>query len=138
MFRHSTPEPSYDAESGLLVAHRGPNAGFRRRLDRNVITVGRHPDSDVVLDAVTVSPRHAEFRRDGAGFVVADVGSFNGTYVNGTPIDVAALTDGDEVQIGKFRLVFRAPHPAHGTEAPRTPVIPADPATGSGRPAGDR
>jgi len=98
------------AGSGLLVARRGPNAGFRCLLDRSTIVVGRHPDSDVVLDGVTVSRRHAEFRRDGAEFVV-DVGSFNGTYVNRTPVHVAVLADGDEVQIGKFRLVFRAGPP---------------------------
>ena len=104
------------AESALLIARRGPNAGFRRPLDQAVTTVGRHPDSDVLLDAVTVSRRHAEFRRQGADFVVVDVGSFNGTYVNGALSDMAVLTDGDEVQIGKFRLVFRAAQPRHGTD----------------------
>ncbi|MDN5933964.1 MAG: FHA domain-containing protein, partial [Pseudonocardia sp.] len=67
---------------------------------------GRHPDSDIFLDDVTVSRRHAEFRRDAGEFVVVDVGSLNGTYVNREPVDTAVLADGDEVQIGKFRLVF--------------------------------
>ena len=94
--------------SALLVVKRGPNAGSRFLLDQDVTTAGRHPDSDIFLDDVTVSRRHAEFRREGGGFVVHDVGSLNGTYVNRQRIDVAALAGGDEVQIGKFRLVFIA------------------------------
>jgi pSer/pThr/pTyr-binding forkhead associated (FHA) protein len=94
------------AGSALLVVKRGPNAGSRFLLDRDVTTAGRHPDSDIFLDDVTVSRRHVEFRRDGGLFTVHDVGSLNGTYVNRERIDSAALTGGDEVQIGKFRLVF--------------------------------
>jgi hypothetical protein len=92
--------------SALLVVKRGPNAGSRFLLDQDVTTAGRHPDSDIFLDDVTVSRRHVEFRRDGAGFSVYDVGSLNGTYVNRERIDSAALSGGDEVQIGKFRLVY--------------------------------
>jgi pSer/pThr/pTyr-binding forkhead associated (FHA) protein len=92
--------------SALLVVKRGPNAGSRFLLDQDLTTAGRHPDSDIFLDDVTVSRRHVEFRRDGAGFGVYDVGSLNGTYVNRERIDSAALADGDEVQIGKFRLVY--------------------------------
>lgn len=92
--------------SALLVVKRGPNAGSRFLLDEDVTTAGRHPDSDIFLDDVTVSRRHVEFRRDGAGFAVYDVGSLNGTYVNRERIDSAALSGGDEVQIGKFRLVY--------------------------------
>ena len=94
------------AGSALLVVKRGPNAGSRFLLDRDVTTAGRHPDSDIFLDDVTVSRRHAEFRRDAGVFSVHDVGSLNGTYVNREPVDTAVLTSGDEVQIGKFRLVF--------------------------------
>ena len=94
--------------SALLVVKRGPNAGSRFLLDQDVTTAGRHPDSDIFLDDVTVSRRHAEFRREGGGFVVHDVGSLNGTYVNRQRIDVAALAGGDEVQIGKFRLLYLA------------------------------
>ena len=90
----------------LLVVRRGPNAGARFLLDHDVTTSGRHPDSDIFLDDVTVSRRHAEFRSDAGEFVVVDVGSLNGTYVNREPVDTAVLVDGDEVQIGKFRLVF--------------------------------
>jgi pSer/pThr/pTyr-binding forkhead associated (FHA) protein len=92
--------------AALLVVKRGPNAGSRFLLDRAVTSAGRHPDSDIFLDDVTVSRRHAEFRSDAGEFVVVDVGSLNGTYVNREPVDTAVLVDGDEVQIGKFRLVF--------------------------------
>src|SRR3712207_865911 len=104
--------------SALLVVKRGPNAGSRFLLDEDVTTAGRHPQSDIFLDDVTVSRRHAEFRREGSSFSVRDVGSLNGTYLNRERIDAAALTGGDEVQIGKFRLVFltgsRASAPAAG------------------------
>lgn len=97
---------SLTADSALLVVKRGPNAGSRFPLDKDLISAGRHPQSDIFLDDVTVSRRHAEFRRTGEGFSVSDVGSLNGTYVNREPIETASLANGDEVQIGKFRLVF--------------------------------
>ena len=71
---------------------------------------GRHPESEIFLDDVTVSRRHAEFRRTGDGYTVSDVGSLNGTYVNRDRIDEVSLQDGDEVQIGKYRLVYFASH----------------------------
>ncbi|AUH70305.1 peptide-binding protein [Gordonia sihwensis] len=92
--------------TALLVVKRGPNAGSRFLLDQPTTSAGRHPDSDIFLDDVTVSRRHAEFRSNGDDFQVVDVGSLNGTYVNREPVDTATLTSGDEVQIGKFRLVF--------------------------------
>ena len=92
--------------SALLVVKRGPNAGSRFLLDQDVTTAGRHQDSDIFLDDVTVSRRHAEFRREGSGFTVHDVGSLNGTYVNRERIDAVPLAGGDEVQIGKFRLIY--------------------------------
>ncbi|WP_375498946.1 FHA domain-containing protein [uncultured Jatrophihabitans sp.] len=92
--------------SALLVVKRGPNAGSRFLLDQDVTSAGRHPDSDIFLDDVTVSRRHAEFRREGSGYTVHDVGSLNGSYVNRERIDAAPLSGGDEVQIGKFRLVY--------------------------------
>ena len=93
-------------DEGVLVVKRGPKAGTRFVLDKAVTTAGRHPDSDIFLDDVTVSRRHAEFRQDEDDFQVVDVGSLNGTYVNREPVDTATLSNGDEVQIGKFRLVF--------------------------------
>ena len=94
--------------TALLVVLRGPNTGARFLLDHDVTTSGRHPDSDIFLDDVTVSRRHAEFHRDGGTFTVRDVGSLNGTYVNRERVESATLSNGDEVQIGKFRLVFIA------------------------------
>ncbi|MEO9134276.1 MAG: FHA domain-containing protein [Jatrophihabitantaceae bacterium] len=105
--------------SALLVVKRGPNAGSRFLLDQGVTAAGRHPDSDIFLDDVTVSRRHAEFRREGSGYAVHDVGSLNGTYVNRERIDATPLSGGDEVQIGKFRLVYltAAVRAGVGTEA---------------------
>jgi hypothetical protein len=90
----------------LLVVQRGPNSGSRFLLDKEVTTAGRSPDSDIFLDDVTVSRRHAQFARTDDGFVVSDVGSLNGTYLNRERIEQAVVGNGDEVQIGKFRLLF--------------------------------
>lgn len=95
--------------SALLVILRGPGTGGRYLLDTDVVKVGRHPDSDIFLDDITVSRRHVEFRRDaekGNGFSVHDVGSLNGTYLNRDRIDDATMAAGDEVRIGKFRLTY--------------------------------
>jgi pSer/pThr/pTyr-binding forkhead associated (FHA) protein len=94
----------------LLVVQKGPGAGSRFLLDQDVVNAGRHPDSEIFLDDVTVSRRHAVFDRTGDQFTVSDVGSLNGTYVNRDRIEKVQLTDGDEVQIGKYRLVFFAGH----------------------------
>jgi hypothetical protein len=99
---------SLPSGTALLVVKRGPNAGSRFLLDKDVTTAGRHPESDIFLDDVTVSRRHAEFHREGNGFSVSDVGSLNGTYLNRERIETAPLAGGDEVQIGKFRLVYFA------------------------------
>jgi hypothetical protein len=93
---------------GLVVVKRGPNAGSRLVLEKDVTTAGRHPSCDIFLDDITVSRRHAEFRRVGASYLVRDVGSLNGTYVNRERVDEAPLHHGDEVQIGRFKLVFFA------------------------------
>ena len=107
---HVSGVDSLPAGSALLVVKRGPNAGSRFLLDRDTTSAGRHPDSDIFLDDVTVSRKHAEFiRKPGGVFVVRDVGSLNGTYVQRDRIDEAVLRDGDEVQIGKYRMVF---HPS--------------------------
>ena len=113
------PDPSLSAQdqatvdalvpgTALLVVLRGPNTGARFLLDSDEVSSGRHPDSDIFLDDVTVSRKHATFRREGDDFLVRDVGSLNGTYVNRERIDDITLKTGDEVQIGKFRLVFYA------------------------------
>ena len=95
-------------DCALLIVQRGPSAGSRFLLDSEMTTAGRHPESDIFLDDVTVSRRHAEFTRAEGEFRVRDVGSLNGTYVNRERIDDSPLANGDEVQIGKFRLVFFA------------------------------
>jgi len=99
--------------SALLVVQRGPNTGARFLLDAERTTAGRRPESDIFLDDVTVSRKHAEFLRRDRQFVVRDVGSLNGTYVHRDRIDEAVLRPGDEVQIGKYRLVFY-PSPRDG------------------------
>lgn len=91
---------------GALVVRRGKNAGSRYVLDGDVTTAGRHPESDIFLDDVTVSRRHVEIRRNGSEYAVSDVGSLNGTYVNRERVDEGPLVDGDELQIGSFKLVF--------------------------------
>jgi pSer/pThr/pTyr-binding forkhead associated (FHA) protein len=102
------------AGSALLVVQRGPSAGSRFLLDTDLVGAGRHPESEIFLDDVTVSRRHAEFRRGPSGYRVADVGSLNGTYVNRDRIDEVELQNGDEVQIGKYRLVYFASHAGAG------------------------
>ena len=100
--------PDLPDGAGMLWVRRGPNAGSKYVLDRDKTLAGRHPDSDIFLDDVTVSRRHAEFTRTPQGYVARDVGSLNGTYLNRERIEEQALANGDEVQIGKFKLVFMA------------------------------
>lgn len=94
--------------SALLIVRRGPNVGARFLLDSDLTTVGRHPEADIFLDDVTVSRRHVEFLRHGTTFQVKDLGSLNGTYFDGVRIETALLSEGAEVQVGKFRLTFYA------------------------------
>jgi pSer/pThr/pTyr-binding forkhead associated (FHA) protein len=91
---------------GMLVVKRGPNTGSRYVLESELTKAGRHPESDIFLDDITVSRRHAEFTTGEEGTTVRDVGSLNGTYVNRERIDDAVLASGDEVQIGKFKLLY--------------------------------
>lgn len=93
---------------GMLVVTRGPNSGSRFALDEPLVTAGRHPDSLIFLDDITVSRRHAEVRKVEGGYKVADVGSLNGTYLNRHRVEEADLRDGDELQIGTFKLLFLA------------------------------
>ena len=95
-------------DAGTLIVKRGDNAGSRFSLEAEVTTAGRHPDSHIFLDDITVSRRHAEIVRTPAGYVVRDVGSLNGTYLNRERIEEASIANGDELQIGKFKLVFFA------------------------------
>ena len=95
-------------ETAMVVVKRGPNAGSKFVLEGEVTRAGRHPDSDIFLDDITVSRRHAEIHRAANGYTVRDAGSLNGTYLNRERIEEAPLSNGDELQIGKFRLVFFA------------------------------
>nr|WP_276545930.1 FHA domain-containing protein [Brachybacterium muris] len=98
-------------DSALLIVRKGPNMGARFLLDSDTTVVGRHPNSEIFLDDVTVSRKHAAFVRDGGGFLVRDLGSLNGTYVNRERVDEVHLQPGQDVQIGKYRLTY---HPFHG------------------------
>jgi len=103
------PFPHDELERGqaLLLVKRGPNAGSTFLIETDATTVGRSPESDVFLDDVTVSRAHAVVeRRAGDEFFVRDIGSLNGTYVNGEQVDETKLASGDEVQIGMFKLMF--------------------------------
>lgn len=94
------------AEVGVLLVRRGAKAGSRYILDEEVTSIGRHPESDIFLDDITVSRRHADIRRNGTEYVVTDVGSLNGTYLNRHRVESSPLLDGDLLQIGKFKLMF--------------------------------
>lgn len=103
----ATPTPSGICPgTGVLVVSRGPQVGTRYPLTHLVTPAGRHPGSAVFLDDITVSRRHAEFRWLEGEYWVVDVGSLNGTYVNRVGVQAQPLNSGDEIQIGKFRLVF--------------------------------
>jgi pSer/pThr/pTyr-binding forkhead associated (FHA) protein len=91
---------------GMLVVKRGPNTGLRYALEAEITRAGRHPESDIFLDDITVSRRHAEFTTNDTMTTVHDVGSLNGTYVNRERIEEVLLSSGDEVQIGKFKLLY--------------------------------
>ncbi|MEE2851060.1 MAG: FHA domain-containing protein [Actinomycetota bacterium] len=92
--------------SAMLVVKRGPNVGAKFELNQPVMNAGRHPASDIFLDDITVSRRHAEFHAANGEFRVVDRGSLNGTYLNRAAVDSAVLTNGDLLQIGNFRLIF--------------------------------
>jgi pSer/pThr/pTyr-binding forkhead associated (FHA) protein len=101
------PEDELEAGQALVQVKRGPNAGSTFLLDADSSSVGRATDSDVFLDDITVSRKHATFERRGRGeWFVHDTGSLNGTYVNGEQVDETKLAAGDLVQIGRFKLTF--------------------------------
>lgn len=97
------------SQVGILVVTRGSTAGSQFELTGPRTTLGRDPKSDVFLDDVTVSRHHAEIRTVGPAHVVADSGSVNGTYLNGERVEEVMLEDLDEIQIGRFRLIFFGP-----------------------------
>lgn len=109
---HRDDRDRFPTDCGLFVVESGPKAGARYGLEAELTTVGRHGDADILLDDVTVSRRHVEVERVGDRYAVRDVGSLNGTWLNGVRIEDGELQDGDELRIGRFKLVF-----FHGTAA---------------------
>lgn len=110
---HSDEETSISLDGlapdqALLVVKGGPTAGSTFLIDRDITRAGRHPDSDLFLNDITVSRRHVEIHRDGRKFVLKDAGSLNGTYVERERVEAAELQSGDEIQIGKFKVAFYA------------------------------
>jgi len=102
------PIPTVDLEEGkaIVVIKKGPDAGTKFGLDKDLIVCGRDSSNDIFLDDVTVSRKHAEIRRTDSGFQIADLGSLNGTFLNRARVNSSPLGNGDEIQIGKFRLIF--------------------------------
>ncbi len=101
-----TVDPDELSGAALLVVTRGPISGSKFEIEKAVTTLGRHPESDIFLDDVTVSRRHVEIEHKGEEFTLRDTGSLNGTYLNRERIEQTALSSGDELQIGVFRLLF--------------------------------
>ena len=94
---------------GTLMVRSGPQAGQRFVLNASLTKLGRHPDSEISLDDISVSRRHAEIERQSTEYVLRDVGSMNGTYVNQKRVDGVVLQQGDEILVGRFRLIFLGP-----------------------------
>lgn len=107
---HLADREGFTETTGILVVDNGPKSGSRYALDSPLVTAGRHPESDIFLDDVTVSRRHVEISNVDGVYRARDAGSLNGTYVNKQLVDDAELVDGDELQIGRFKLLF-----FHGT-----------------------
>lgn len=94
------------SKDAMLIVHRGPGKGSRFLLNDSA-TIGRSPESEIFLDDVTVSRKHAVVSySDSGAFSMKDLGSLNGTYVNGQPVGEISLSSGDEIQIGKFHMLF--------------------------------
>jgi pSer/pThr/pTyr-binding forkhead associated (FHA) protein len=100
------PVDELEEGKAVLVVKKGPDAGTNFFLDKDLVTCGRDSGSDIFLDDITVSRKHAEIRRSHEGFTIYDVDSLNGTFVNRNRVESALLRNGDEIQIGKFRLVI--------------------------------
>jgi hypothetical protein len=96
-------------EAALVIRSGGGRAGETYALTAERTTVGRHPDADIFLDDVTVSRDHAVVQRDGEHYALVDQGSLNGTFVNRKRAERTVLADGDEIQIGKYKLTFILP-----------------------------
>jgi FHA domain-containing protein/zinc ribbon protein len=94
--------------AALVIRAGGGRAGESFAVDGERMTIGRRPDSEIFLDDITVSRDHALLVHRGSEWYIDDCGSLNGTYVNRERIDSQRLADGDELQVGKYKLTFRA------------------------------
>lgn len=103
---HLADREVFAVSTGILVVDDGPKSGSRYALDADLVTAGRHPESEIFLDDVTVSRRHVEISNSDGIYRAKDVGSLNGTYINKQLVEEAELVDGDELQIGRFKLLF--------------------------------
>jgi pSer/pThr/pTyr-binding forkhead associated (FHA) protein len=97
---------SGDGNSAMVFIHRGAQKGSRFLVTADGVTIGRSPESSIFLDDVTVSRKHASIKKAGTHFTFKDSGSLNGSYVNNESVTEKVLTSGDEIQIGKFHLLF--------------------------------
>ena len=97
---------SGDGNSAMVFIHRGAQKGSRFLVTADGVTIGRSPESSIFLDDVTVSRKHASIEKSGTGFTFKDSGSLNGSYVNNESVTEKVLVSGDEIQIGKFHLLF--------------------------------
>jgi pSer/pThr/pTyr-binding forkhead associated (FHA) protein len=95
-----------DGNSAMVIIHRGAQKGARFLVTADGVTIGRSPESAIFLDDVTVSRKHASIEKSATGFIFKDAGSLNGSYVNNESVTDVALAAGDEIQIGKFHLLF--------------------------------
>jgi len=95
-----------DGNSAMVIIHRGAQKGARFLVTADGVTIGRSPESAIFLDDVTVSRKHASIEKSATGFIFKDAGSLNGSYVNNESVTEVALAAGDEIQIGKFHLLF--------------------------------
>ena len=93
-------------DKAMVVVHRGASKGSRYLIAQESTSIGRSPESEIFLDDVTVSRSHAVIARNGSGFALTDLGSLNGTYINNQSLKSSPLNCGDEIQIGKFHLIF--------------------------------
>ena len=97
---------SSDGNSAMVFIHRGAQKGARFLVTSSGVTIGRSPESSIFLDDVTVSRKHASIEKSGTSFTFKDSGSLNGSYVNNESVTEKVLSSGDEIQIGKFHLLF--------------------------------
>jgi hypothetical protein len=97
---------SSDGLKAMILIHRGENKGARFLITQEGVQIGRATSSAIFLDDVTVSRVHAVVEMSDSGFLIKDSGSLNGTYVNSESVTQAELKSGDEIQIGKFHLLF--------------------------------